>query len=175
VTGFRIPKDPQWFSLIGHHFSDVSVPVTTICKVAEMNCKSLSPIIVCQRWPELCRTRTIVPLKKGPRTPISFRSIKEKLIIPVGKYCGTAISCPRSMELGLGYNLEVVTKGTPLVLEIYTPDGKLKKQDASRNLAKRVSFFGKDGAGAENYLLVLSQLKDIALPSADFEVNIRVY
>ena len=168
VTGFKIPQEPQKFSLIGGLFTLFAIDPPTICRLHPLLCGKIVPRRdVCQRHPKLCETRIGFPAPN--RIRVTFLEPRQKIALPLDRICRYAIvqAGPGSAAHCREYDL---TLSTSMRVEIYGSDGQRVMRDHSAALSKRVRFDARQG---ERYFLVLGPGRGTRLDQT-YEIGLQV-
>jgi hypothetical protein len=172
VSGFRVPQEPQKFSLIGARFLRFAIRPAELCAKHSWLCPKVAVWeTLCHRFPVLCEPRIVFPRRDAFR--FAFTSRHQKIVLPLDEACLYALDCPPCAPSAVctQYTLEVSVPAMPLHAEIRSAQGSTVTASIARTRGRWSARFA--ATAGERYLVLLSPAKATPIGS-DFEVTLRL-
>jgi len=153
VTGFKVPKTPQTFSLAASQRLYAMLPIAPLNQFC-WSSPACRPIFyyesVCERFPAICGPILIRP----GHLEVSFRQREDAVFIPVNVMCRALVKCPPCLKQGFCHNLEFTfgNLDPDFRVSVYDAQGAVRYSDSSNRRSKRVAV---PSGPTKRYIMVI--------------------
>jgi hypothetical protein len=169
VRGFKVPKEPQRYSLIGASVAPLPIGAPSLCSRHPLLCSKIRVHMdICERFPQICDIRFSVPIPGTMR--VQFATPDQKIVFPVDQLCRIAMQCPvcASDSRCTSYDLAMRSERIALRAAVYSSEGRLMASNVSASESKRLKFAARTG---EQYFVVLEPGKGTRIKT-DYDIQL---